>query len=76
MTQSTPNPPPKYSEAALVDIIKNTKDLDDLCRVAGIINELSEAGDFPITFRLKTEIRIMTHYFVYGTNRREGKNKN
>ncbi len=66
MITPTPKNPPQYSQKTLIGIIRRAKDLDDLAEIGSLMNALSDAGDFPISIRMRYEMNKKTMQFVYG----------
>ncbi|KFC19349.1 hypothetical protein IO90_08570 [Chryseobacterium sp. FH1] len=58
--------PPKYSEESLIKVIRQTTDIDDLCRLGKLLTALESAGDFTITLRMRMEIDVTHAQHIYG----------
>ena len=55
---------PHYSQAMLIRLIRQTKDIQDLYNLGMLYRDLKEQGDIIITFRLKMEIRIQQELLI------------
>ena len=69
---ATPNQP-HYSQAMLIRLIRQTKDIQDLCDLGMLYKDLEAQEDIKITFRLKMEIRIQQELLIL---RKEENNDN
>lgn len=69
---STPNQP-HYSQAMLIRLVRQTKDIQDLCDLGLLYKDLAAQEDITITFRLKMEIRIQQELLIL---RKEENNDN
>jgi hypothetical protein len=68
-----PSPPPQYSEETLKRILNDCKTVEELCSIGGLLKELSEAGDFPITPRLRAFVLVKQQELIYGNFKRRKK---
>ena len=69
---ATPNQP-HYSQTMLIRLIRQTKDIQDLCDLGMLYRDLAAQEDITITFRLKMEIRIQQELLIL---RKEENNDN
>lgn len=69
----TPNQP-HYSQALLIRLIRQTKDIQDLCNLGMLYRDLKEQGDIIITFRLKMEIKIQQELLILRDEEKENNN--
>lgn len=65
---TVPSTPPQYSEKTLMCILSDCKTIEELCDVGSIMKELSEAGDFPMTLKLKAFVMVKQQQLIYGKN--------
>lgn len=68
----TPNQP-HYSQTTLIRLVRQTKDIQDLCDLGKLYRDLQAQEDIIITFRLKMEIRIQQELLIL---RKEENNDN
>ncbi|HCR75828.1 MAG TPA: hypothetical protein DIW37_05385 [Chryseobacterium sp.] len=64
-----PSTPPQYSDNTLKRILNDCKTIDEICHVGKIMKELSEAGDFTISHKVKAFVLVKQQELIY-------KNKN
>lgn len=67
---------PEYSQALLIRLVHETKDIQDLLSLTTLISELEEQGDIYIGSRLYMEMKTQHHFFKYNFNINNSKNKN
>ncbi len=70
---ATPNQP-HYSQAMLIRLIRQTKDIQDLCDLGLLYKDLAAQEDITITFRLKMEIRIQQELLILRNEEKENDN--
>lgn len=64
---------PHYSQTMLIRLVRQTKDIQDLCNLGMLYKDLEVQEDIKITFRLKMEIRIQQELLIL---RKENKDNN
>lgn len=62
---------PHYSQTLLIRLIRQTKDIQDLCDLGLLYRDLAAQGDITITFRLKMEIRIQQELLILRDEEKE-----
>lgn len=65
---------PRYSQSLLIRLIRNTKDIQDLCDLGRLFRDLQQQEDITITFRIKMEIKIQQELLILRNE--ENKNDN
>lgn len=55
---------PHYSQTMLIRLVRQTKDIQDLCNLGMLYKDLEVQEDIKITFRLKMEIRIQQELLI------------
>ena len=70
---ATPNQP-HYSQTMLIRLVRETKDIQDLCNLGMLYRDLKEQGDIIITFRLKMEIKIQQELLILRDEEKENNN--
>lgn len=71
---TTPSQPPQYSQKMLIGLLNDCKTIEELCSLGNLLKELSEAGDFPMTAKLRAFALVKQQELIYGNN--FGKKKN
>lgn len=74
--ETAPQKQPEYSQALLIRLVHETKDIRDLLSLTTLISELEEQGDIYIGSRLYMEMKAQHHFFKYNFNINNSKNKN
>lgn len=60
---NTPNQP-HYSQKMLIQLVRETKDIQDLCNLGLLYRDLAAQEDIRITIRLKMEIKIQQELLI------------
>ena len=63
---TTPSQPPQYSQQMLLRLLDECKTIEELCSLGALYKELSEAGDFPMSPRLKAFSLVKQQELIYG----------
>ena len=63
-----------YPQALLIRLVRQTKDIQDLCNLGMLYRDLKEQGDIIITFRLKMEIKIQQELLILRDEEKENNN--
>lgn len=63
-----------YPQALLIRLVRETKDIQDLCNLGMLYRDLKEQGDIIITFRLKMEIKIQQELLILRDEEKENNN--
>lgn len=71
---NTPSPPPQYSQHMLERLLDECTTIEELCSLGSLYKELSEAGDFPISNRLKAFSLVKQQQLIYGNRKNKPKN--
>lgn len=67
---TTPSQPPQYSQKMLERLLDECKTIEELCNLGALYKELSEAGDFPLTTRLKAFSMVKQQQIIYGNRKK------
>lgn len=74
MTTQPNKEPPRYTEASLIKIVRETKNIEDLCKVGQLYKDLQEAGDIDITQKIILEVEITQQQHIFGKRIQDNNN--
>jgi hypothetical protein len=57
---------PQYSESLLIELIQDTKTLEDLTSLCQLVKELESQKDLAITERICREVKLQQGKIIYG----------
>jgi hypothetical protein len=58
--------PPHYSEKMMIELIRETKTIEELTQLCKLYKDLEKQRDIVITFRMTREIGMQQETIIYG----------
>ncbi|KFF26886.1 hypothetical protein [Chryseobacterium vrystaatense] len=58
--------PPKYSEKMILTLTKDSKSIEDLTNLCGLLKALEKQKDIIITQKIQREVKLQQQTIIYG----------